>query len=563
MTVIATSTSATATAYANQHKLDRCQNGVLWAVLNTNPDADFYYSTDSGVSWIRATSSQISGAGLEISMFIDLDDYCHVVYRLNSDGKLYYRRGTPNTERTSWTWSAANLVFNSADTGWHYPNIVAHREGTGWKCHFVCGYNLGGGNAVYYRRFNITSAGVITQDGDVGEGQFGTTNNANSWPSIDFNHTGDGKTVKGGTPHIYFVWSTPTTLDFRKAVYAAGAWTFNPIRTLDSSRKLFDPSYWARCHFDGTRVVIVGWMYESGGGSFDLMKYERDEADTTTSSAALLGDPASTLSMFYGNFTYDSEGNVYIFGRNSNEAAGTFDLVYRKWTRASATLGDEVIVDSGVADPYVSAKRSYSSSKIEVVYLDGSASPYSATYYSITLNVNPDIPTNLQRAGIQTDTTPSFSADISDLNTSQQIKARFEIYQSDGTTLIATIDSAFRTGAGTVSAEYGTALPVGTYKVKAKTIDDLGLESGYTSLLTFKVTASVQKDLSLFWNIREAGIKTISLLWNILENSAKNLTMLWRTKELSEIKSLTLKWNTNPPWEEVTENDTDWEEVYP
>lgn len=561
MTVIATSTSTTATAYPNQHKVDRCQNGVLWAVFNTNPDADFYYSTDSGATWTRAVSSQLSNAGIAISLFIDIDDYAHIVYKNSSDNKVYYRRGTPNVARTSWTWSAAHDLIGTADTGYNYPAVIAHREGTGWKAHVVVTYTAGGGNAVYYRRFNITSAHVITSDAGGGVGQFGTQNGANSWPCLDFHHNGDGKTVQGGTPHIYFAWSTTSSVDFCKNVYNAGVWTLNPIRSLDSGRRVFDSSYWMNCLFDGNRVIIAGMFFD--GSQADVVLYERDIADTATVTRLLLDNTTSSDRMYFGCASYDEDDNVYLFGRNDNEAVGSYDLVYRKWTRSNTTLSAETVVDSGVGHSYSSSKRGNAGSKIEIIYLDGSASPFSVTYYSITLNVNPSTPTNLQRTGLQTDTTPNFSADISDLNTSQQIKARFEIYQSDGTTLIATVDSAFRTGAGTVTAEYGTALPVGTYKVKAKTIDDLGLESGYTSLLTFNVTTSVSKDLTLLWNIREAGIKNLTLLWNILENSAKTLTVLWRTKELSEPKDLTLRWNTNPPWEEVTENDTDWEEVYP
>ena len=62
MTIIDTSTAVTASAYSSQRKIDRCQNGVLWATFwngtsTTTASLEFWYSSDDGASWTEDTTS--------------------------------------------------------------------------------------------------------------------------------------------------------------------------------------------------------------------------------------------------------------------------------------------------------------------------------------------------------------------------------------------------------------------------------------------------------------------------------------------------------------------------
>lgn len=391
-TTIATSTAATATAYSNQRKVDRCQNGVLW-VIRWVGDGSWvpHYSTDNGATWTADSSQNFVGINNSytpnFSFFIDLDDYAHLVIKDRHDGYIYYRRGTPNAGRTAWTWSATTAVYSSANGA--YPDLIAHREGTGWKAHIVWSDRSGGSNLyTLYRGVSITSGGAISVDGSdsiIGGVYSGASSEA--FTSIDFNHTGDGKTVAGSTPHLYAAWSAGATgagkgIRFKKATYSGGAWTWGTEREIDSTRYVEGVNYWLNCLFDGTRVVMLAQVYDGSAGR-DVLIYERDVADTTTTPRSLLNDPASTEYLQYGSGTYDGDGNVYLLGRNADESAGSYDLVYRKWTRATTTLGSEVVIDAGVANPYVSAKRGYSNNRIEFVYTDGAASPYNVNYGSI------------------------------------------------------------------------------------------------------------------------------------------------------------------------------------
>lgn len=177
------------------------------------------------------------------------------------------------------------------------------------------------------------------------------------------------------------------------------------------------------------------------------------------------------------------------------------------------------------------------------------------------LNASPNVPTNLQVTSLRTDTTPVFSADISDPDTAQQLKARFEVRTLAGTVL-GTLDSSFRTGAGTVTAEWADALALGYYQVRVKTIDDAGEESVYTDWVDFTITKFVSPiNLNLIWNVIGTLPKDLSLLWNIAEGNQKDLELVWNTA-VSVSEDLELLWNKKTPWTEVTENTDIWRRVY-
>lgn len=399
-TQITTSTASTATAYSNQRKIDRTSNGVLWAHIHeTGTHSQMWFSTDNGATWTLDTGV-LPGTGTATyiansSFFIDQDDYAHVAYKNAADGYIYYRRGTPNASRTAWTWSAATRIQTGAS--YDCPDLVAHREGTGWVVHVVIGQGSGGAgsaNNTYYVRIDIDSAGVISAATSVSiSNNYGA--GVNTYPCIDFNHTGDGKTVKDGTPNLYVAWSAGKSgagfgIRFKKATYSAGAWTWGTEREIDNTRfwNSTYPSNWLNCLFDGTRVIIGGKLRISSTDD-DLVLYERDEGDTNTIVHVLLNDAPNTME--YGSLSYDADGNVYLLGRHYDGVGQT--VSYRKWDQALDSLGPVILIaNTSTAGVYCSAKRGYSDSKIEFVYTDGSASPYSVVYDSITLNQLPNAP---------------------------------------------------------------------------------------------------------------------------------------------------------------------------
>lgn len=408
MTVIATSTAATATAYSSQRKIDRCSNGVLWAFfVGQFSLLESWCSLDDGVTWTLDDATSTINTGYtqlyNASVFIDADDCAHVVWKQKgntsvgdggpyTEGYIYYRRGTPNAARTAWTWSAA-VQASSGSSSDNYPDVVAHREGTGWIAHVIGSQVFSSNTFTWYTPMTITSGGSITKGTTsfIGNGGSGYPSTTPTYPSIDFNHTGDGKTVAGSTPHLYAAWSAGAAgagkgIRFRKATYSAGAWTWGTEREIDSTRYIPSNAYWLPCLFDGTRVVLAGIL-----STEDIMLYERDAADTTTTTRALVDNAVAGAWLADGSFSYDASGNLYLFGRSGGFGSA---LHCRKWARSTMTLESAVVVDSASGNqPYVAAKRGYSNRKIEYIYIDGTASPYSVTYDSIDLNTLPTKPT--------------------------------------------------------------------------------------------------------------------------------------------------------------------------
>lgn len=381
------------TGYSNQRKVDRCQNGVSWMVIPLLPTSSTiavcYYSLDDGATWTFSDSNIINGSGsafetysVNLSFFIDIDDYAHAVFKDNGNGYIYYRRGTPNVERTAWTWSAAVLVSNNASA--NYPDVVAHREGTGWMVHIVTsGVPSGTFNYAVYARYSVDSNQAISlvtgSDISIG-GSYGT--GAHTWTSVDFNHTGDGKTVAGSTPHVYAAWSAGATgaglgIRFRKATYSAGSWTWGTEVEIDPTRYISGNDAWLNCLFDGTRVVIVGGLND-GTAVHDTVIYERDAADTATITRVQT-DNNSSYVMRFGSATYDADGNIHIIGRYADPDP---KIGLRSWIRATNNA-DLLIIESSANDaPYVTVKRGKSNGRIEFIYTDG-ISPLAVTYGSI------------------------------------------------------------------------------------------------------------------------------------------------------------------------------------
>lgn len=179
---------------------------------------------------------------------------------------------------------------------------------------------------------------------------------------------------------------------------------------------------------------------------------------------------------------------------------------------------------------------------------------------SFTISFPPGAPSALQRTGEESDTTPNFAVYLSDLG-GQQAKARFEIYQSNRTTLVGTVDSAYLSSDGTATAEYSSALGVATYSVRAKSIDSGGTESGYTGWVDFDVTQIVTKDLVVNYDVKQEVSKSINVLWDVNANNTKDFTFLWDINELIAPKDMRLLWDVETPWIKVPEGAGVWAKV--
>lgn len=105
------------------------RNGNLWTVLaGASGTAEFWVLSDG--NWSRAANR----FPLPLGAFrIDEDDNASYLYQ--SGSRLYFVRGTPNAERTQWTWGSPVEIRSSG--GLARPDFVVHKEGDGWVAHVV------------------------------------------------------------------------------------------------------------------------------------------------------------------------------------------------------------------------------------------------------------------------------------------------------------------------------------------------------------------------------------------------------------------------------------------
>jgi hypothetical protein len=564
-TVVATSINIGALAFSNQRKIDRCQNGVIWTMRWDGSNAlAFSYSTDNGTTWTASGTISIAGSTYtpNASFFIDIDDYAHVVYKDRNFGYVYYQRGTPNAARTAWTWSGATAILSDASAD--QPDVVAHREGTGWKAHVVFSYFLSNANNfVGYVPVTISSAQAVTVGASTVLGSNYTVGVNLFYPSVDFNHTGDAKTVAGGTPHLYVGWSARAAngIRFKKATYSAGAWSWGTERILDSTRGIESSSMWLNCLFDGTRVVLPGML--SDGTNSDVVIYERDAGDTTTTTRVLLDNAVTTDQLLRGSGGYDAAGNVYLVGQE-NSANGP--LNYRRWVRASASLDAKVQRDATGGQGFVSAKRGYSRARVEWLYTDGTASPYSVTYDSLLLNTPPNAPilsSPANNATIDRGITQRFAWTFSDPDVGDSQSAFDLQYRVVGTTPWTTVSAT------TPNAFYDFAastFAAGNYEWQVRTYDSQGVVGPWCSSSFFTAAtapaqptitapvngATVQNTATLTWS---APNQTDYQWRRVADNagSADTSTIYQDSGDVvdSTTRSVTLTFDTNNRYEHI------------
>ena len=377
---ITTSTDVDSTGYSSQKKLATLSTGRHVAVFaDTTTNAQFRYS-DDGNTWTNYSADIAGWVNGSISSYVDSGgtERLVAVWRQSGTGGgrtnnfPYIMVGSFNTTRTTLTWGTAVVISGDA-SGDDLPDVVANAEGSGGYAHVVWSYTNDG--RTLYDPFSIAgntpSAGSrlsLTSSQGVSYG---------SYPSIDMDPV---------TKRIFVAWSLNTTgtgkgIRFRTASYSGGSWTWASEVEVDASRYVDGEYRGVITRWDGTRVVIGGWLVEVAR---DFVTYESTNFTSFTTRLHLDDIASGNGAMHSPSMAINpANGDIYMFG---NDNAGDFSLAYRKWTRATNTLSARTIVDSGAAasktSVYVSAM--YASGKIHWIYTAGTNSPYNIKYGTIS-----------------------------------------------------------------------------------------------------------------------------------------------------------------------------------
>jgi hypothetical protein len=125
--IIGTSTITTATQNPNQRKTFYASSR-FWSFYSNGTDMVYRTSTD-GSSWSSETSVRAVSAGFKFSVCYDGSFLYYAYCTATTDGQMYFRRGTPETDGTV-TWSAAEqTAFSDVGKTVYTPSIAVDSNG--------------------------------------------------------------------------------------------------------------------------------------------------------------------------------------------------------------------------------------------------------------------------------------------------------------------------------------------------------------------------------------------------------------------------------------------------
>ncbi|MFN2488043.1 MAG: hypothetical protein ABR609_15830, partial [Acidimicrobiia bacterium] len=249
-------------------------------------------------------------------------------------------------------------------------------------------------------------------------------------------HTGDGKTVQGGTPHGYVGYVTSSGLRYlTKLIWNGTGYTL-------SSQTIAVGGVPRAVSFDGARAML---MIDAAVDTKRLV--EVDTGNTTQidrGTSADIGTGFITPTM-----SYDRDGNIYLLATDS----GTSDLYRTKWTRATTSWDATWTLVLAGTFTGSNLRKGYAfanSATIEGVYSDAAGISYQQV---LVLNTPPTAPTVLTPAdGSTHDVTVSLGLswqfndpDSGDAQTAYTVRRRIGVLAFNywnGTAFVAAESSA-------------------------------------------------------------------------------------------------------------------------
>lgn len=394
---LGTTDSASANMFSNQKRLVRLSTGRLVAVLYTAGAAWFSYS-DDGVNW-TGYGAGASIAGWDngsIASYVDSGGTEWIIAlwkQLGTGGgrvtlQTYIMAGSFNAARTAITWGTALAI--APNTARNISDLVVKAEGTGGLGMAV--FSTAASGDVRASTFTVTNAGVITETVAHGviSAAYGTT--VDTYPSIDINPA---------SFEIHCAWSAGAAgsygkgIRYRRATYAAGAWTWQTEQEVDQGRYLLSSSYAAICRWDAGRalVVIAGTSNTgSNSGSVDMLDiYDSSDFVTFTNRVSVSQAAWEYGSWGTGMGIDPNTGDVYIFGSHVPLAPpGNIyrDVVMYRALRNGSKLSlgsmrTPVLFTGSGTPPYVFVLPT--TTKMYFMYVQGAANPWN--YYVSSLSL--------------------------------------------------------------------------------------------------------------------------------------------------------------------------------
>lgn len=522
-TTVTTSTASYATAGGRHTGVT--SGGTDWVMLYNlaSTRLEFWYSTDNGATWTEATSLRFTVDADEVTsteFYVGDDDRACFSHAGTGGGGVYYTA----TLTTSATWTT--LLDSALNYGsdaqarcrvFHYGTIGANNS---YAVVFMS--NRSGTLAwqAYFRKVSDDSAAGSASDTIDASALAG-------WFDFDFQHTGDGITA-ATAPNMFVVYrDSDGSAEFRRLVHNASSWTMSTVRSIDTQAGVATD---AMCGvFDGSRFVMA---FIDNDSDTTVKWYERDAADTTTTSrtpTALSDGAITALSL---SFDGESDARLYAVGTTSD------DVKRCTYDRSAGTFGswDTIEATTAVAGS-VSVQAGYQGDGLNVVWSSGSGSPYTVTFERDTFNTAPSAPTWLtpstgsaQDAGSTLAVTWQFNDD--DAGDTQSAYALKRV--------ISAVTTYYNAGAGTwdgtevknTSTTEGVTLPAtwgsdgDAVALYTKTWDAADVEGVYGSALNLTGSTPVTPVITAPATNATVSGPTPTITWTATEQTARRIRWL-------------------------------------
>lgn len=375
MATITTSTSTSALGLSpSASSIERdAKSGYLWALVRRSSSGAWgmFRSTNNGTSWADpgTGSDAVPSTALETSgVFIDADGYAHITYRTygavsgvtGNQDILWYRRGTPSSTRQAWTWNTATRLGyqSAASAGATLTGLdtvaFKHPKG-GWVIFCAAGYTSGTSQGYRLYWALISTANVVTVQSAPSAAQNLGDVTGRTAPSLDFRHTGDGKTASS-TPDVWVSHGKATSRVARHA-WNGTNWTYGSVTVPAAPGATLDHR---AARWDGTRFLVA---QPSADDNTVPVVYERDASNTVWTTRVGLTHPQGVLRSVA--ITYLPTGDFIVYGVGTTDAT----VWQSQYSRASATWGPWVQVLATVLTSVgnYSVRRGASNSKIDTV----------------------------------------------------------------------------------------------------------------------------------------------------------------------------------------------------
>lgn len=369
--------------------------GHLYALIpsTTSNQYDFYRSTDGGTSWSLRTSRTRANVVEVGCLHIDRSGYLHWVYRTNdsSQDRIYYQR----YDSAANAWSAAELLLawgtnfgtpGSVLTGVDFTTVNYGPGGAtqtglaaigavvnGKHSVILSGVTAGPNQQPYLN--NNAFSGPRTFSANTGTGRVS--------PSIDIEHTGDGKSYSW--PNVWITFGR-IQLWVVKGAWNGWGWILPSAPVAVTST--FTAVETAPARWSGSRLIAVRL---TGGSAATL--YERNAANTSTTERSTPAHPQGVIrsvGLGYNSITQDPR--VYGVG-TSTSTLYYVDYIrasdtWTSWTQVSATA----ILGAGV-DNYQIRRGSGFNNKVDVLLAHATPTPNTVVNVQQSLTYAPYAPT--------------------------------------------------------------------------------------------------------------------------------------------------------------------------